>query len=264
MIERGYDADGLHGDMSQAFREKILNKFKKGTTNILVATDVAARGIDVQNLTHVINYSLPQGAESYVHRIGRTGRAGKEGIAITFITSSEYQKLQYIIRTTKTKIRKETLPKVKDVIDTKKLRIKSSIEEAITSGINNQCKELSQDLLEHNDPEDVIAALLQYSFEDELDAKSYSNIRENNSRVDIKGKTRLFVARGKKDGLTNKKLVDFITEKTKIHGKKIQDVKVMDKFSFITMPFNEAEVVLAAFKSKGKKRSGMVIQKAKK
>jgi len=81
-LRRGYDADSLHGDMSQSQREKILNKFKKKLLNILVATDVAARGIDVQDLTHVINYSLPQDPESYVHRIGRTGRAGKEGIAV--------------------------------------------------------------------------------------------------------------------------------------------------------------------------------------
>jgi ATP-dependent RNA helicase DeaD len=89
LIERGYDADALHGDMSQGQREKILNKFKKHLLNVLVATDVAARGIDVQDLTHVINYSLPQDPESYVHRIGRTGRAGKEGNAITFITPGQ-------------------------------------------------------------------------------------------------------------------------------------------------------------------------------
>ena len=87
LIERGYDADGLHGDISQALREKILRKFRNKHINILVATDVAARGIDINDLTHVINYSLPQDPESYVHRIGRTGRAGKQGSAITFITN---------------------------------------------------------------------------------------------------------------------------------------------------------------------------------
>ena len=91
LLERGYAAEGLHGDVSQAQREKILRKFKRKAVNILVATDVAARGIDVNNLTHVINYSLPQDTESYVHRIGRTGRAGNQGTAITFISNSEYR-----------------------------------------------------------------------------------------------------------------------------------------------------------------------------
>jgi ATP-dependent RNA helicase DeaD len=89
LMERGYDADALHGDIAQNQREIILNKFRKQRINILVATDVAARGIDIHNLTHVINYSLPQDPEAYVHRIGRTGRAGKEGTAITFVTPDE-------------------------------------------------------------------------------------------------------------------------------------------------------------------------------
>ncbi len=94
--DRGYAADALHGDLSQREREKILNRFRKQKINILVATDVAARGIDIMDLTHVINYSLPQDPESYVHRIGRTGRAGKQGTAITFVTSTEYRRLTYI------------------------------------------------------------------------------------------------------------------------------------------------------------------------
>ncbi|MGB6340077.1 MAG: DEAD/DEAH box helicase, partial [Candidatus Aminicenantaceae bacterium] len=100
LIDRGYDADAIHGDISQTQREKTLDKFKKKKINVLVATDVAARGIDVNNLTHVINYSLPHDPESYVNRIGRTGRAGKQGTAITFITPSEYRKLMFIQRIT--------------------------------------------------------------------------------------------------------------------------------------------------------------------
>ncbi|MFH1309699.1 MAG: DEAD/DEAH box helicase [Candidatus Omnitrophota bacterium] len=261
LMERGYDAEGLHGDMSQAHRERILNKFKKKVVNILVATDVAARGIDVQDLTHVINYSLPHGPEAYVHRIGRTGRAGKEGIAITFITSAEYRKLQHIIRVAKTDIRKARLPKAQDVIKSKKLRIKTSLDNVIKSGLNNEYLDLSRDLLKQNPPEDILAALLQHSFGGELDAKSYSHINE--TVVDKKGKTRLFITQGKKDGLTRKKLLDFIQKKSNVSGKKIEDIKILDKFSFATLPFNEAEIVLASFK-KGKKRSGIVIQKANK
>ena len=118
--DRGYDAGELHGDITQNHREVTLNRFKARKLNILVATDVAARGIDVNDLTHVVNYAIPQEAESYVHRIGRTGRAGKEGTAITFMTPSEYKKLLQIKRITKTDIRKEKLPEIKDVITFKK------------------------------------------------------------------------------------------------------------------------------------------------
>lgn len=96
----------MHGDIEQRNRERILNKFKNKKTKILVATDVAARGIDVNDLTHVVNFHIPQDPESYTHRIGRTGRAGKKGVAITMITPSEWRKLSYIKRITKTDIAK--------------------------------------------------------------------------------------------------------------------------------------------------------------
>ncbi len=261
LIERGYDADALHGDISQPQREKILNKFKKRLINVLVATDVAARGIDVHNMTHVINFALPQDAESYVHRIGRTGRAGKEGNAITFITPEEYRKLQYIIRETKTDIRKAKLPDVKDVIRTKKLRIRNILEDIVKESPGDEYIEMSRELLETNAAEEVLAALLEFSFQDELDEKSYTEI--GNALVDTKGKTRLFVAQGKIDGLTSQKLVHFIQNKCGIKSKKIRDVQILEKFSFVTLPFHDAEVLLSYFKGK-KRGKEPYITKAKK
>ena len=117
LTERGYAAEGLHGDVSQVQREKILKRFKKKLANILVATDVAARGIDINNLTHVINYSLPQDTESYVHRIGRTGRAGNTGTAITFISHSEYRQFSSLKREIKVDIKKVALPSAQDVVE---------------------------------------------------------------------------------------------------------------------------------------------------
>ncbi|MBI4847057.1 MAG: DEAD/DEAH box helicase [Nitrospirae bacterium] len=260
MIDRGYDADALHGDLSQSQREKILGKFKKKQINILVATDVAARGIDVHDLTHVINYALPQDPESYVHRIGRTGRAGKEGTAITFITPGEYRKLQYIRKEAKTDIRKAKLPRVRDVINTKKQRIKDELEVIIKSQPQETYLDMSRELLSDNNAEEVLAAILQYSFQDELDEKSYTEIED--VTVDIKGKTRLFVAKGKKDGLTPKKLVDFIKEKCNIKEDKIKLIQILDKFSFVTLPFHEAEILLEHFK-KNKKGRWPLITKAK-
>lgn len=262
MIERGYDADALHGDMSQAQREKIMNKFKKRQLNVLVATDVAARGIDVQDLTHVINYALPQDPESYVHRIGRTGRAGKEGIAITFITPAEYRKLQFIQSRAKADIRRAKLPKIKDVIKAKKLRIKTELEDIIASIPSSEYLRMSRELLEKNEPDAMLAALLQYSFQDELNEKSYAEIED--AVVDTKGKTRLFVTQGRQDGLTRDKLVDFIRDKCGcgLSSAKIRDIQILDKFSFVTLPFHEAEILLTHFKHQNKKK-GPFIKKAK-
>ena len=261
LMERGYDADGLHGDLSQAQREKILNKFKKKMVNVLVATDVAARGIDVNDLTHVINYALPQDPESYVHRIGRTGRAGKEGTAITFITPEEYRKLQYIKRTAKTDIRKAKLPRVKDVIKAKKSRIKSDLADIVESHLEEEYLNMSRKLLETYPPEEIVSALIQYSFQEELDESSYREIQD--AVVDSKGTTRLFVAQGKKDNLTPKKLIDFIKDKCSIRSDKIKQIQILDKFSFVTLPFQEAEVLLSHFK-KRKKGNAPFISEAKK
>jgi len=260
LIDRGYDADTIHGDLSQTQREKVMNKFKKHRVNILVATDVAARGIDVSDLTHVINYAFPQDPESYIHRIGRTGRAGKEGTAVTFITPMEEQRLLYIERKTKTKIRKEKLPKVKDIIKSKKFKIKSDLENIIKSGLYVEYFSLAQDLIKGDEPDKMLAALLKYSFEDELDPGNYNEIRDVHPK--IPGQTRLFIARGRKNGMTPKKLVKFITENTQIQSKKIKDIVIQEDFSFINVPFKEAEIILRSFKRR-KNGKRPIVEKAK-
>ncbi|MCA9401337.1 MAG: DEAD/DEAH box helicase [Candidatus Omnitrophica bacterium] len=257
--ERGYDAEGLHGDISQNRREKILAKFKKRIVNILVATDVAARGIDVQDLTHVINYALPQDSESYVHRVGRTGRAGKEGNAITFVTPSEYRKLKDIQKQTKTDIRREKLPTAKTVVETKRKRIKQQLADMIKENIPEDYQIMSQELLHENNAQDILAALLNFTFKDELKSKSYADIEERN--IDANGTTRLFIKQGKHDGYNKKKLVDLIVKKCGFSKKKIRDVLVLDSFSFITLPFHEGEIVLSFFKKN--KKQNIIVQKAK-
>jgi ATP-dependent RNA helicase DeaD len=261
LMDRGYDADALHGDLSQGQREKILNKFKKKNINILAATDVAARGIDVQDLTHVINFALPQDAESYVHRIGRTGRAGKEGTAITFITPEEYRKLQYIKKSTKTDIKKAHLPKVADVISIKKERIQYDLEHIINSDSQPEYAEMARDLLKNRDPEQILGAILQYSFQEELDEKNYVEIAD--AVVNLKGKTRLFVAQGKMDGLTPKKLIDIIKDKCNINAEKINQIQILEKFSFVNLPFNEAEILLEYFKKNKKGRYPLITKATK-
>ncbi|MCR4289679.1 MAG: DEAD/DEAH box helicase [Candidatus Scalindua sp.] len=262
LIDRGYDADSLHGDISQSQRESILNKFKGKRTNILVATDVAARGIDIMDLTHVINFALPQDPEYYVHRIGRTGRAGKEGTAITFVTPEEYRKLLFIQKITKSKIRKEKIPKVQDIIDSKKNRIRSQLDDIIKNENYSEYITMAQGLLAEQKPEHIIAALLKQSYKDVLSEKSYSEIKEIS--VDKAGTARLFVALGKSDSITRSKIIKLIKQKANIAESKIDDVKIFDDFSFITVPFEDAEIILHVFKKEGKGKRPIVVRAKKK
>ena len=256
LIDRGYDAAAIHGDIVQAQRERTLSSFRSRKIDILIATDVAARGIDVNDLTHVINYSLPGDPESYVHRIGRTGRAGKEGTAITFITPSEYKKLMFIQRVAKTEIKKSTVPKVKDIIKAKKRKIYYDLTAILEDEIDEKYSNWAEKLLGDDKPQDIIAALLNYCFSEELNPDAYGEIAEvgrGRSQIDRQGTTRLFVALGKHDKISPKKLVELILKKVPMKPHLLGDIQVMDKFSFIAVPFDKAEQIIASFKEKGRR-----------
>jgi len=256
LISRGYDAECIHGDISQSQRERTLGRFKKRIINILVATDVAARGIDVDDLTHVINYSLPHDPEAYVHRIGRTGRAGREGTAITFITPSEYKRLMFIQRFAKADIKKSRVPQVKDIIDSKKKKIEDDLFAVLEEKVDKSYYNWAKTLLEETHPTEMLAAILNYCFKDELNPEAYAPIREMGSKgkqMDKQGKARLFVALGKKDRVNPRKLVDLIMSRVRIQPKQIKDIQVMEKFSFITVPFDKAEEIIVSFRQKGQK-----------
>jgi len=257
LMERGYDAEGLHGDKTQAIREKILHRFKKRLVTVMVATDVAARGIDVNDLTHVINYALPQDPQSYVHRIGRTGRAGKEGCAITFITPSEYSKLHIIRKRVKSDIRKGTLPGVKELLSMKKRRIKTDVAEILEARPEHAYFNLAKEMLEKSEPTEALAALLQLSFGQELDESRYKEIAQKRF-VDKQGKTRLFVTQGKAQGMTVHKLIGLIKANANLESGQIRDIEIHEKFSFVTLPFTEAEIVLSHFRNQRYGKGAMV------
>lgn len=240
--ERGYDAEGLHGDVSQAQREKILRKFKARQANILVATDVAARGIDIVNLSHVINYSLPQDSESYVHRIGRTGRAGNAGTAITFLSPSEFRQFGYLKRDIKVDIKREELPSPQDIVAMKRKRIKDEMAEVVESDSYVTYTDMAIELMGDYTPEVAMAALLRMAFKNELDEKQYPEIRS--FAVDRRGTVRLFLSIGRKDGFDGRKLVGLLKRECDLRDKHISDVKVSDCYSFVTVPFTDAEEVV--------------------
>ena len=239
LLERGYDAEGLHGDVSQAQREKILRKFKNRQANILVATDVAARGIDINNLSHVINYSLPQDSESYVHRIGRTGRAGNQGTAITFISPAEMRRFGFLKRDIKADIRKQALPPPQDIVATKRRRIKDELQEIIESDNYADYGDMAAELLAEYAPEVALSALLRLAFRSELDESNYPEIRSFS--VDRKGTARLFIAIGRKDGYDVRKLVALIKRECDLPDKHINDIKLGESYSFVSIPFSDAE-----------------------
>jgi ATP-dependent RNA helicase DeaD len=259
LLDRGYDAEALHGDLSQIQREKVMNKFKRRWINILVATDVAARGIDVSDLTHVINYALPHDPDSYVHRIGRTGRAGKEGTAVTFITPDEEKKLLYFEKKIRSKIRREKLPKVKDIIESKRLHILTEVENIAALDDLEEYLPLAQDLMRDITPDKALAALLKHAYEEELDPANYAEIRDEQQK--IPGQTRLFIARGRKDKMTPKKLIQLITDNIYIPPRKIKDILIQEDFSFVSVPFRDAEQLIKRFKKQGGKKPLVEIAK---
>lgn len=260
LLDRDYDTAGIHGDLSQTIREKILTRFKNKKINILIATDVAARGLDIDELTHVINYALPQDPEAYVHRIGRTGRAGKEGTAITFITPEEHKKLMFIKNFTRTEIRKERIPHIKDVIDFKKEKISSELKDMIELGVSSNYVELAKNLLGDNDPEAVVAALIKHTYQNELEEESYVKIHDLfETKVSSDGgKSRMFLALGKRDDLNVKELLNMLQKKANISPDKVSGIQIFDAYSFFNVSQKESEIVLERLNSRDRNKRPIV------
>ncbi|OXS74566.1 DEAD/DEAH box helicase [Domibacillus enclensis] len=158
---RGYQAEGIHGDLTQAKRLTVLNRFKSGKIDVLVATDVAARGLDISGVTHVYNYDIPQDPESYVHRIGRTGRAGKEGMAVTLVDPREMSYLREVERTTKKRMEPMEAPSWDDALVGLQQGAVTELEEAISKNEWAEYRVFAKDILDQYSPEDVVAAALK-------------------------------------------------------------------------------------------------------
>ncbi|GAB6180303.1 DEAD/DEAH box helicase [Desulfotomaculum defluvii] len=159
--KRGYAAEGIHGDLTQSKRESVLRQFKDGVIDILVATDVAARGLDISGVTHVYNFDLPQDPESYVHRIGRTGRAGKKGEAISFVTPREINLLRLIENITKHKISRRPIPSIKQAIEGQKRVAVEKLLQIVDEGGVESYRILAEDLLTDQDSVTLVAAALK-------------------------------------------------------------------------------------------------------
>ncbi|MVO98521.1 DEAD/DEAH box helicase [Paenibacillus lutrae] len=195
--KRGYAAEGLHGDLSQNQRDNVMRKFRDGSIDVLVATDVAARGLDVSGVTHVVNFDLPQDPESYVHRIGRTGRAGKEGTAWTFVTPREIDHLHFIEKVTRHKIPKKPMPSPAEAMEGKQKVTAERLINLLQEEKHLEFKGVAIQLLEEYDSVNLLSAALQLltggeKKEVNVELTPEDPIRAKKRRVDVRSSGRKF------------------------------------------------------------------------
>lgn len=252
----GYNASALHGDFTQARRDEVMYKFREGMLEILVATDVAARGLDIKNVSHVINFNIPQNPDSYVHRIGRTGRAGKSGIAITFVTPREYRHLRLIEQTAKTVIDKKRLPSADDVIKAREQNILKDIAGIIEAGSHTRYMQAVKSLSERHSFADIAAAAFFVA---------YGEIKEQapGEQAETKGMVRLFMTIGRKDKIKVADIVKSIASEANIPYSKIGNIDVLEKFTFVEVPAELADRVIRSVDDMIMKGKRVKIQEAK-
>ena len=259
---RGYFAEGLHGDLKQIQRDIVMKKFRNRTIEILVATDVAARGIDVDDVDMVINYDLPQDEEYYVHRIGRTGRAGRSGKAFSFVVGREIYKLRDIMKYTKAKVKLGKLPSLTDIEEAKTNnfieKVKSVIEEGrLTKYINIVENIINEDI----SAVDISAALLKMNLYDEnteyIDFED--DLEDNNEKL-----VRLFINVGSKKRVQAKDIVGAIAGECGIPGKSIGDIDIYDDYTFLDVPKKYVKDILKGMKGKKIKKVSVKVERAKK
>src|SRR3989338_4667393 len=241
---RGYEAEAIHGDFSQSQREAVMKKFRESRIDVLVATDVAARGLDISKITHVINYSIPQNPESYVHRIGRTGRAGREGVAITFVTPREDRQLRLIQSVAKTKITRGKLPSVQEIQEVRVERLKERIQEFIDDKHFDNYLKMVEKLADGLQPIDVAAALLKFQLEGFGTAAAPAGEPSLGETGAPPGMARLFITVGREQKIRPGDIVKLIADKTGLSGKAIGNIKIMEKFTFVEVPRDSAEKVI--------------------
>ncbi|MEU8821203.1 DEAD/DEAH box helicase [Actinoplanes sp. NPDC048796] len=261
---RGYRAEALHGGMSQDQRDRVMGRLRGGSTELLVATDVAARGLDVEQLTHVINFNVPAAPEAYVHRIGRVGRAGREGVAISLAEPREQRMLKAIERLTGRRIPLEKLPTVTDLRARRLELTRASLQEALDADDLDRFRVVIDSLTDEHDVEQVALAAVKLLHEaaggdiDEQEIPSPLPPRreqpENRGpRPDRRSRgsndddvTRLFVGIGRRSGLRPQDLVGAIAGESGLPARDIGAIQITDRFSLVEVPESAADRVIKA------------------
>ena len=258
LIRDGYSADALHGDLSQGQRDSVMEKFRKKTIQILVATDVAARGIDVNNLTHVINHKLPDQVENYTHRSGRTGRAGNKGISIALISRKEQGRVRAIERIIKKKFIQGTVPTGKEICEkqifniidkVKETEVNTSEIESFLPAVYEKLEDLSREELIQKFVSKEFNTFLSY-YKNSQDLNDTSSSRDSSRRGPRdENMTRFFINLGRKDSLNPAKLIGLINDQKIADKVEIGAIDILDTFSFFEIDKNFKEATLEAFKS---------------
>lgn len=285
---RGYFADGLHGDLKQEQRDRVMKNFRTGRTDILVATDVAARGIDVDDVEAVFNYDIPQDDEYYVHRIGRTGRAGREGRAFSLVVGREVYKLREIQRYCKTKIVPQPIPSLNDITEIKAEKVLEQVGDIIhDSNLDKLIRIVEKRVLEEDYTTlDLAAALLRMAMGeeseelmeesmplrslDELDDYERNNRGRggrSSGRCDRRGgdnMARLFINIGKNVGIRPGDILGAIAGESGIPGRMVGSIEMYDKYTFVDVPKEQADIVLKAMKNAKIKGKSVHMEKANK
>ncbi|MGN0276184.1 MAG: DEAD/DEAH box helicase [Hominisplanchenecus sp.] len=248
---RGYFAEGLHGDLKQSQRDRVMKGFRTGKTEILIATDVAARGIDVDDVEAVFNYDLPQDDEFYVHRIGRTGRAGRVGKAFTFVVGREVYKLKDIQRYCKTKIYAQPVPSLNDVTAIRLEKVMEEIDEIIKNeDLRSMMRVIERQINEEDyTAMDIAAAFLKKSmgeFEQNTLPKREDDFGDTGAE---EGMVRLFINIGKKQKVRPGDILGAVAGESGIPGKLVGTIDMYDKYTFVEVPRENAADVLRAMKN---------------
>ncbi len=263
LIGRGYFAAGLHGDMKQQQRDRVMQGFRKGSTEILVATDVAARGIDVDEVECVFNYDLPQDEEYYVHRIGRTGRAGRVGKAFSFVSGRDVYKLKDIQRYCKTKILAQKVPTSDDVANLKIDNLLTQIDNVIENDELKNLIRIVEDKINDSDytAMDMAAALLKIAM-GVKDAESQEELSFGDTGAEEPGMVRLFINIGKKNKAKPGDIVGALAGESGMPGKLIGTIDMFDKYTFVEVPREYAKDVLHAMQNAKIKGKSIAIEPA--
>jgi ATP-dependent RNA helicase DeaD len=281
---RGYRAEALHGGMSQEARDRVMNRLRTQTADLLVATDVAARGLDVDHLTHVVNYTVPSAVESYVHRIGRVGRAGREGVAITLVEPREHRMLKSIERVTKQKVTVAQVPSVADLRARRLELTRASLYESLLQDDLEPFRVVVESLTDEFDLMEVALAAVRLAHDatatggdDDEEIPAITLRPERADRPELRrrggahpgradrgdggpgargtgragrrpgvGMTRLFVSLGRTSGVRPQDLVGAITGETELAGRDIGAIEITDRFSLVEVPSGVADSVISA------------------
>ncbi|GII79192.1 DEAD-box ATP-dependent RNA helicase CshA [Sphaerisporangium rufum] len=275
MNGRGYRAEALHGGMGQEQRDRVMARLRNGTADLLVATDVAARGLDIEQLSHVVNYNVPSAPEAYVHRIGRVGRAGREGVAITLAEPREHRMLKTIERVTKSAITVEKVPTVADLRARRLELTRSALEESMLEDDLEQFRVVVDTLADEFDLVEIAMAAVKLAHEASGAAADEEEIPEVPLRGDrdrgrrepagrgerrpravAGGMTRIFVGAGRSAGVRPRDLVGAIAGESRLGGREIGAIEIADRFSLVEVPDHAVEDVISSLRQttiKGRK-----------